>query len=558
MELVNFSVTNYRSITKAHKVVVSNKTVLIGRNNEGKSNLLRALEVGMIFLQQHATRPRVMRMRRDEGLYSWERDFPIGFQNRKSGTQTIIRLEFLLDEEEILEFKEKIKSSLNGTLPILVKIGKNNIPDIKVSKKGKGSRTLNAGSGTIAEFIAHKIDFNYIPAVRTDQEAMAVVSRMLAQQLRFLEEQPEYVEAIETIKEIQQPVLDRLSNRIMQPLSEFLPGIKDVSIEIPENTRRNFLRTNFDIIVDDGTATKLSFKGDGVKSLAALGLLKDRGNRNGASIVAIEEPESHLHPAAIHQLNEVIQSLVEENQVIVSTHNPLFVDRKDIKSNIIVDSGKALPAKTTRQIRELLGIKASDNLINASYVLVVEGKSDVIALEALLKHLSESIKKLIDNNMLILEEIGGAGNLPYKLTTLKNSLCVYHCFLDNDEAGNIAYKAAEDDGLLTIKSSTMVNCNGSRNSELEDCFNLDVYKETVIDEYGVDLDHKRFHDSNKWSERVRNVFLDQGKRWDPKIESEIKTLVANCVSESPESSLNQYKRNSIDALVKNIEDMTEG
>ena len=37
--------------------------------------------------------------------------------------------------------------------------------------------------------------------------------------------------------------------------------------------------------------------------------------------------------------------------------------------------------------------------------------------------------------MLVIDEIGGAGNLSYKLTLLSNSLCVYHTFLDNDEAG---------------------------------------------------------------------------------------------------------------------------
>ena len=54
MEIVSFSATNYRSITKAHKVVFSSITVLIGKNNEGKSNLLRALEAGMLILQNHA------------------------------------------------------------------------------------------------------------------------------------------------------------------------------------------------------------------------------------------------------------------------------------------------------------------------------------------------------------------------------------------------------------------------------------------------------------------------------------------------------------------------
>lgn len=561
MELVNFSVTNYRSITKAHKVAVSNTTILIGRNNEGKSNLLKALDVGMTSLQRHAMEAghdrKMFRIgRRDEQLYLWERDFPINFQNRKSGTQTIIRLEFMLDEDEIKEFKDSIKSSLNGALPIVIKIGKNSVPDIEVSKKGKGSKALNAKSSRIADFIANKIVFNYIPAVRTDQEAMQVVSRMLAQRLRFLEDQPEYIEALQTIKSLQQPVLDSLSERIKEPLSEFLPGIKSVSIEIPENTRRSSLRRDFEIIVNDGTATNLSFKGDGVKSLAALGLLKDRARRDGASIVAIEEPESHLHPAAIHQLNEVIQSLGDENQVILTTHNPLFVDRKDTKSNIIVDNGKALPAKSIQQIRDLLGIKASDNLTNASYVLVVEGNDDVIALRALLRYLSEPLKKLIDSHMLILEQIGGAGNLPYKLTSLKNSLCVYHCFLDNDDAGRSAFEAAESDDLLSVKSTTFVTCNGSPNAELEDCLELELYREAVLDEFGVELSCPDFRGNAKWSDRVRKVFLSQGKLWNNGVESRIKYCVAECVRQYPASSLNPHKRNSIDALVRSIENMT--
>jgi predicted ATPase len=559
MELVNFSVTNFRSITTAHKVSISNTTILIGKNNEGKSNLLKALEVGMSSLQRHALEERYGRRvarnaaRRDERVYCWERDFPIGFQSRTSGTQTIIRLEFLLNENEINEFKGTIKSNLNGTLPIVVKIGKDSIPTIEVSKKGRGSKTLNSKSGRIADFIAHKIVFNYIPAVRTDQEALNVVSRMLSQRLRLLEEQPEYMKALETIKDLQQPLLDDLSERIKEPLQEFLPGIKGVSIEIPENIRRSSLRRDFDIIIDDGTATNLSFKGDGVKSLAALGLLKDRIRTDGASIVAIEEPESHLHPAAIHQLNDVINAIGVENQVILTTHNPLFVDRQDIKSNIIVDSGKALPAKNTQQIRDLLGIKASDNLTNASYVLVVEGSDDVISLKAILCDLSEVLKKNINNNMLVIEQIGGAGNLSYKLTTLKNSLCVYHCFLDNDDAGRKAYEAAEKEGLLSIKSNTFVNCNGSPNTELEDCLELNSYSQIIFKEFGVDLEHSQFRGNQKWSDRVRNVFLDQGKQWNKSVESRVKYFVAEAVAKEPKNALNQHKRNSIDALVNSLE-----
>ncbi|WP_417796025.1 ATP-dependent nuclease [Terasakiella pusilla] len=562
MELVNFSVRNYRSITKAHKVAVSDTTILIGRNNEGKSNLLKALDVGMTSLKQHALlkkygrRPPISYRSRDEKFYNWERDFPIALQSRKrSGTQTVIRLEFLLNDLEIHEFKKEIKSNLNGTLPIIVRIGKDSIPTIRVSKTGRGSKALNSKSGEIAEFIANKILFNYIPAIRTDQEALEVVAQMLSQHLDILEEDPQYVAALDTIKKLQQPILQKLAEQIREPLEEFLPGIKDVTIEIGDDKRRRTYRRDFDIIINDGTATNLAFKGDGVKSLAALGLLKDRVKKEGASIIAIEEPESHLHPAAIHQLNNVIKTLGEENQVILTTHNPLFVDRQEIKSNIIVDAGKASPAKNVKSIRDLLGIKASDNLTNASYVLVVEGDDDVIALTSILRHASGKIKKAIDSNMLIIEPIGGAGNLPYKLTLLKNSLCVYHVYLDNDDAGRKAYSSAEKSDLIDVKDVTFSICNGSPNSEFEDCLDPKVYEQRIQDEFGVNLNCQDFRGNKIWGDRIKATFLNQGKGWNGGLEARVKFAIADCVKRDPAQALNLHKKNSIDALISSLNNM---
>ncbi len=217
---------------------------------------------------------------------------------------------------------------------------------------------------------------------------------MLSQELRILENDESYQKALNVIQELQQPILDDLALRIQQPLTEFLPTIKSVQIEIPETSRRVGVRREFNVIIDDGTPTNIEYKGDGVKSLAALGLLKNKLVHLGASIIAIEEPESHLHPGAIHQLNEIIKSLAESNQVILTTHNPLFVDRSNIKTNIIVNDGKATPAKSIGSIREILGIKASDNLTNANYALVVEGDEDAKSLRSILPILSEKLARL--------------------------------------------------------------------------------------------------------------------------------------------------------------------
>lgn len=560
MILTSFSVTNFRSITSAHKINLHNKTVLIGQNNEGKTNLLRALQTAMDLLQQHA-RPERLGARlgyREVESYVWRRDFPIQLQSRKSSKQTIFKLDFSLNESECQDFKSEIGSNLNGSLPLEVRIGDDGKSIFRLVKPGKFTSALTKKSPQIAKFVASRIHFNYIPAVRTDGSTIELISGMLSQELRDLEGNEDYIRALNTIAELQKPVLEELAQRVQGPLKEFLPSIKSVQIEISEASRRFSLRRDVSVIVDDGTPTSLEHKGDGVKSLAALGLLKSRNTKVGASILAIEEPESHLHPAAIHQVNEIIRSISENSQVIITTHNPLFVDRSSVRSNIIVSNGAATAAKSISSIRDLLGIKASDNLTHANFALVVEGEEDAIALRSLLPFLSDKVGKALKSNSLIIEPIGGAGNLSYKLSLLKNFLCVCHVLLDDDDAGRGAYAKAEKDGLVTVANCTFTKCHGSPEAEFEDCIEASVYKGLFLEKMGVDLDVPKFRGSKKWSQRLKAAFDDQGKIYTGQIETDAKYLVSTAIAKNPQNSLNPHKRNSIDSLVSSIERMIFG
>ena len=553
MKITAFSVSNFRSITSAHKINISkHTTVLIGKNNEGKSNLLKALQVAMELLQSFGVRRSIYHNR----LYVWERDFPIQLQTRKRSTQTIFRIDFSLDSNEIEEFKKRIGVSLNGTLPIEIRLGKDNTPLINVRKPGKNTTSLAKKISDIAKFVAEKISFNYIPAIRTDREATEVVHKMLSEELIILESNAEYIRALDSIERLQKPILDKLAQQIQQPLSEFLPSIKGVSIEISEERRRFSLRRDIDIVIDDGIPTSIEYKGDGVKSLAALGLLKNKHKeQTGASIIAIEEPESHLHPGAIHQINDIILALSETNQVILTTHNPLFVNRGDIKTNIIVNDGKATVAKNISNIREILGIKASDNLTHANYALIVEGEEDVKILKAVLPALSDIISKALKNNFLIIEPLGGAGNLSYKLSLLKNFLCTSHVYLDHDDAARKAFQKAKQDSLIKESNYTMSICNGMIDSEIEDCLDISSYKDHIMEKFGVDLTDSSFRGNKKWSERIRNTFLTSGKQFSDSTLKAVKFETAEAVSKKPTSCLNQHKRSSIDALVKALERM---
>lgn len=554
MRLISFSVTNFRSITEAHRVPIGDSTVFIGRNNEGKSNLLRALSIAMKALTSHAGEySQSNHEARDGQQYFWRRDFPISLQARTNSTESIFRLEFSLDENEITEFKQEIKSNLNGSLPIEIRFGKANVAKIHVPKRGPGGTALSSKSAKVAKYIAERIEFNYIPAIRTEDEALSVVQDMLSAELAQLEINEEYVAALKKISDLQQPILDGVSDSIKSSLKQFLPNIKSVSVRIPPAARRVALRTQCRVEIDDGSRTLLEYKGDGVKSLAALGLLKDKRRAIGASVIAIEEPESHLHPGAMHRLRDVIETLAKDNQVVITTHCPLFVDRASVSRNILIDGSSAKTARDISAIRNILGVRASDNLVNASHVLVVEGDEDVVALTAILPVLSTAIGKALKQHHLVIEPIGGAGNLSYKLSLLANALCVVHVLLDNDEAGKKAYEKADSEGTLKVADTTFVNCKGMPASELEDCFDKSTYEVDVLQEFGVDLNDTAFRGSKKWSDRAKDCFDKQGKPWTSKLEAQLKAVVAAAIAKKPETALNEHKRNSIDALVKAIE-----
>lgn len=513
MQLTSFSVTNYRSITGAHSLSLSELTVLIGKNNEGKSNILRALDAAMALLRMHSSREPRFRRHYFQHDYKWKRDFPIQRQYRKGPKEATFRLDFLLTQPEIDEFRQEIGVSLNGQLPLEVVIGQTEEPEFRVVKTGRGTKTLTQKSAQVARFVARRVHFNYIPAIRTDRETTELIREMLANELRSLEDNPAYVAALQAISTIQQPALDAIAARVEGPLKEFLPSIKSVSLEISEDERRFSLRRSVSVVVDDGTPTSIEFKGDGVKSLAALGLLKNsnRGSSGGASIIAIEEPESHLHPGAIHQVHEIIRSLAGQTQVLITTHNPLFVDRSNVSANIIVSDGGAKPAKSIKAIRDILGIKASDNLMHANFALVVEGQEDVIAMKAIINNRSPKLAAALKANVLVIEPIGGAGNLSYKLSLLRNALCTTQVLLDHDQAGRDAFERASADGYCSLADTSFTICQGCQDSEFEDTISVDLYKERIKADYAVNLEIPRFRGNEKWSTRIKRVFAAHGK-----------------------------------------------
>ncbi len=196
MRIRSFSVSRFRSINEAKKITLSSPTILIGKNNEGKSNFLAALLISIqainsgtamrIYRNSSGAVVRIGRTlvtdkRRNSG-YIWERDYPKNLVGSKSPKYSSFVVEFEMTDNEVDEFYAKTNSKINTILPIEVRFDDKNTVEFSVRKQGKAKAVLDKKIGDIVEYLAKKVDINYIPAIRTEQNALRTIRALVGQQ----------------------------------------------------------------------------------------------------------------------------------------------------------------------------------------------------------------------------------------------------------------------------------------------------------------------------------------------------------------------------------------
>ena len=67
-------------------------------------------------------------------------------------------------------------------------------------------------------------------------------------------------------------------------------------------------------------------------TLRALGILSSFFQKSIPTLIAIEEPESTIHPEALGSILDVIRSYARSTQIVVTTHSPELLDAKWIRS----------------------------------------------------------------------------------------------------------------------------------------------------------------------------------------------------------------------------------
>lgn len=483
--------------------------------------------------------------------YNWKNDYPINLQRKSSSGSSSVIVEFEFNEHELNTFKSEIGSNINGTLPIEFRYPSEAAVTATIAKPGRGHKSLNAKVDRIIEFVAARIETQYIPAVRTASSAKDVVSALVESALGEVEVSEIYQQALDDIAKLQQPVLDQLSESITETMKLFMPNIKLAKVSIREHERALALRNIAEISLDDGVETSLEHKGDGVQSLAALALMRHASQtaQSGKDVlIALEEPESHLHPHAIRQFRDVLLDLASRHQVVVSTHNPIFVNRVNVRQNIIVHKSRAYSADTVADVRDVLGVRLDDNLTSAEVVLIVEGEDDRIALRSLLSDRDGDLREALNTGRLTIDIMGGAGNLNHRIRVHSEAFCSVHVLLDDDTSGRKAQKNALEEGLLTADAVNLTVVGGKLEAELEDLYNPSIYEDIVLTETGLPLIAKAPDANKKWADRVRTLLKRAGRPSDDASLMVIKLRVAQNAAKAGWSALVPGKTPPLESL----------
>jgi putative ATP-dependent endonuclease of OLD family len=553
VKLHYFSIKNYRSITSAEINDLGNSVILIGPNNEGKSNILHGLNACLTILTSN--RPTIqkdsVKLRLDRTSYDWQRDYPIARQEKYASGESIFQLHFQLSSDERKTFKKITGSSLSDILPIELRFNQSLFATFKVLKRGPGGSVLTKKSEKIRKFLSQVLDFVYIPAIRTADTSIEVVSQLIEREFKALEENSQYVKLQQQLEALQQPILDSISKRLKDTLEKFIgKTVKSIDIDVSTRSRARYFSRTCQITVDDGTPTLLERKGDGVQSLVAIGLMSsaiESSKHEKDIILLIEEPESHLHPKAIHQLRETIDDIKINSQVFITTHCPLLVNHENIPSNVIVSKNKASYAKSVSSIRDILGVRGSDNLVHTALIVVVEGPEDEIALRSLLSHFSTSLQDAFNKGTLAMYPIGGASKLSHTLQMLKHNICNYINVLDDDLEARKGFAVASENMLASQSNTLFIKCPGLPEAEFEDLLDESVYAEHFKTKYGVDITTTTFKHKSKWSERIRKGLEKSGKSspsgeaWPERDEYETKRTIGDIVAASPQSAIHPSK-----------------
>lgn len=358
MQIKRLTISNFRSIKHA-EIELGATTVLIGPNNSGKTAILEAIRIALTRRWGQ----------RGTGFTEYDVHLSNARTDPKVGDPVTIEVE--MQESCANEWPEELhetladiiqRNPLSGQASIILRVScawdegeESFIPKWEFlnvdrnSLAGKGARAVN-----FQEFFSFLPVF-YLEALRDAGDEFSVRSQFWGRLLRT-------VQIPEALEQKSVRIFNLLNAKLLAAdpmLGDLATSLSDISrvaaAQTPGRANLRVLPLNtWDLlskaeVIYQTDSTKpwlpLVRHGQGVQSLSVMFLfrsfvellLSELYRAESTPVLAMEEPETHLHPQASRSLFQHIKTL--QGQKIVSTHSPYFLQHVPFRDLRVVRSG---------------------------------------------------------------------------------------------------------------------------------------------------------------------------------------------------------------------------
>lgn len=358
MKIKRLRVSNFRSI-KNVELEFDNTTVLVGPNNAGKTAILDAVRIALTRRWGQ----------RGTGFTEYDIHLCDTRPDPKVGEPVIIEIETY--ESTPGEWSEDLQGALADIIQIDPVLGLSYIImrvscswDVAEDSFVPRWEFLNSQRAPLAGRAAKAINlqefFQFLPVFYL--EALRDAGSEFSTRSQFWGKILKTVNIPENLEKKSQSIFNLLNKKLLDAdplLADLAKGLSDVgNVAATEGQAQAALRllplNTWDLLSQAEVIYQseehkpwlpLSKHGQGVQSLSVMFLfrafvellLSDLYNEDSEAVLALEEPETHLHPQAARSLRKHISAL--PGQKIVTSHSPFFLQHVPFKDIRVVRDG---------------------------------------------------------------------------------------------------------------------------------------------------------------------------------------------------------------------------
>lgn len=472
-KLSKIKIKNFRSIVD-EEFLLNDFTPLVGYNNAGKTNILRAC----CWLLKKSSLS-------NQDFH--DINLPIEMEAIIDGiTFDIINR---LDDKHSKKILDYVKNDRLEMKRVQSKPNES-IRDIKLYiKDAKGVWSLNPTGidNAIIELFPDPILINAMENSEEDVskfKTSTTIGKLISAIIEPLikEHGSELTKQIDTIRDILGAKSPKKAEQLLEfdkkaneYLESFFPNL-EIKIDIPTPEIKEILKSGTIKVFESGFSNDgkdVSSLGNGAQRAIQMALIRQLSDVKSSNsdftrtLLLIDEPELYMHPQGIAQIKYALKKLSKEGyQVIFATHSPLLVSSKDINSTILIrqdkkkgtikrksikDATEEIIKDAQSQLEMLFSLNNSSQILFCDKVILFEGRTE----EKLIPEIFEIItKETLGYNRIAFVKQDGVDNTGKTMKILKTMGLPVKAIVDLD----YAFKSAITDGILQKNDTDIIEC----------------------------------------------------------------------------------------------------